>query len=193
MFLVARPEMGDPTFSHSVVLLFPASIEASDGSERIIVGLIVNRTARVHLSEIFPDEKTLKDRTETAYFGGPVAVHAYCALFRSPKEFKQAVHLFADVYVSFDADFIKEHLKTAGETSDLRLFLGRSQWAPEQLHNEMDLGAWYSVSAETNLIFSSNPEYLWNSLMERAAPGPVAKALPAPGTATQLAAAARKS
>jgi hypothetical protein len=40
----------------------------------------------------------------------------------------------------------------------------------------MDLGAWYSVPAETSLVFSSSPEYLWHNLLEQADPGPVVKA-----------------
>ena len=176
VFLVARPEIGDPIFQQSVVLLFPASIAASEGGERIMIGLIVNRAASVSLSEFFPEEKTFKNRTETAYFGGPVSVRSFCALFRSKKDAKQAVRLFEDVYVSFDADFIKEHLKKPGDTTDLRLFLGRSQWSPAQLQNERDLGAWYSVPADTSLVFTSNPQYLWHNLIERADPGPIVKA-----------------
>ena len=176
VFLVARPEIGDPIFQQSVVLLFPASVEASEGGARIMIGLMVNRAASVSLGDVFPDEKTFKNRTETAYFGGPVDVRSFCALFRSKKEAKQAVHLFEDVYVSFDADFIKEHLKKPGDTTDLRLFLGRSQWSPAQLQNERDLGAWYSVPAETNSVFTSNPQYLWHNLIERADPGPIVKA-----------------
>ena len=175
VFLVARHEIGDPIFQQSVVLLFPTSVEASEAGARVVIGLIVNRTASVSLSEVFPDEKTFKDRTATAYFGGPVEMRSFSALFRSKKDVKQAVHLFGDVYVSFDADFIEAHLKKPGETTDLRLFLGRSQWSPAQLQNERDLGAWYSVPAESDLVFSSSPQYLWHNLLEKAAPGPIAK------------------
>jgi putative AlgH/UPF0301 family transcriptional regulator len=172
-FLIARPEIGDPVFKESVVVLFPSSVVASEGTERVVIGLIVNRPARVALNEFFPDDKAFKDRSETAYFGGPVDVRSFCALFRSAKEFKQAVRLFSDVHVTFDSNFIAQHLKKPGEIEDLRLFLGRSQWSPDQLHDEIELGAWYNMPAETNLIFSPSPQYLWNNLLQRAAPGPV--------------------
>jgi putative transcriptional regulator len=172
-FLIARPEIGDPVFKESVVVLFPSSVVASEGRERVVIGLIVNRPARMALSDFFPDDKAFKDRSETAYFGGPVDAHSFCALFRSAKEFKQAVRLFSDVHVTFDSNFIAQRLKKPGEIEDLRLFLGRSQWSPDQLQNEIELGAWYNTPAETNLIFSPNPQYLWNNLLQRAAPGPV--------------------
>jgi putative transcriptional regulator len=167
LYLVARPDLKDPIFKESVVLMFPSSMMAGAGP---VVGLVVNRPARVALSEIFPNDSALKDRSETVYFGGPVYPRSPGVVFRSSKAAKQAALLFGDVYVSFDSDFIKELLKNPERTPDLRLFLGRSQWAPAQLENEMAMRAWYSVRAETNLIFSASPQSLWRNLFERAEP-----------------------
>ena len=172
LFLVARPELGDPIFKESVVLMFPSSVVTREG---LVVGLIVNRPARVALSEIFPNDNALKNGSETAYFGGPVDPRAPGVVFRSSKAVKQAALLFGDVYVSFDPDFIKELFKKPDKTPDLRLFVGRSQWAPVQLQYEMAKGAWYSVRAETNLIFSASPQSLWRKLFERAEPPNVAR------------------
>jgi putative transcriptional regulator len=172
LFLVARPELGDPIFKESVVLMFPSSVVAGQG---LVVGLIVNKPARVALSEIFPNDNALKDRSETAYFGGPVDPRAPGVVFRSSTAAKEAALLFGDVYVSFDPDFIKELLKKPERTPDLRLFVGRSQWIPAQLQNEIAKRAWYSVRAETNLIFSASPQSLWRKLFERAEPLNVAK------------------
>ena len=172
-FLIARPEIGDPIFKESVVVLFPSSVIAAEGEKRVVIGLIVNRPGRIALSDFFPGEKAFKDRSETAYFGGPVDMRSFCALFRSAKEFKQAVRLFGDVHVTFDSNFIAQHLKKPGEIEDLRLFLGRSQWSQEQLQGEIDLGAWDNMPAEMNLIFTPYPQYLWNDLLQRAAPGPI--------------------
>ena len=157
LFLVARPELGDPLFKESVVMMFPSSVEVGEG---LVVGLILNKPARVALSEIFPNDDALKNRSETAYFGGPVDPLAPGAVFRSSKAVKKAVLLFGDIYASFDPDLIKELLKKPEETPDLRLFVGRSQWASAQLQNEMAMRAWYSVRAETNLIFSASPQSL---------------------------------
>jgi len=172
LFLVARPELGDPLFKESVVLIFPSSVVAVKG---LVVGLIVNRPARIALSKIFPEDDALKARSETAYFGGPVDPTAPGVVFRSSQAVKHAVLLFGDVYVSFDPDLIKELLKKPEERPDSRLFVGRSQWASAQLQNEMAMRAWYSVRAETNLIFSASPQSLWRKLFEREEPPDVAK------------------
>jgi len=102
-------------------------------------------------------------------------VRAPGVVFRSSKAAKQVAPLFGDVYVSFDPDFIKELLKGPEKTPDLRLFVGRSQWEPAQLQNEIVAGALYSVRAETNLIFRDNTQYLWRKLVERVEPAPLAK------------------
>lgn len=172
LFLVARPGLGDPMFKESVVLMIPSSVGAGEG---LIVGLIVNRPARVALSEIFPDDEVLKNHSDTAYFGGPVYARVPGVVFRSSKAVKQAALLCRDVYVSFDPDFIKELLKEPEKTPDLRLFVGRSQWAPAQLQNEVVVGAWDPLRAETNLIFRANPQFLWRKMFERAEPAPFAK------------------
>jgi putative transcriptional regulator len=177
LFLVAHPELRDPVFKESVVLMFPAPVWVGEG---LVVGLILNKPARIELSEIFPDDKELKNRSEIAYFGGPVDPRAPAVVFRSGKPAKQAVLLFGDVYVSFDPNFIKELLNEPEKTPDLRLFVGRSQWAPAQFQNEMVVGAWYSVRAETDLIFSASPQYLWRKLLDRVRPDPVAKASDVP-------------
>lgn len=169
VFLVARPELRDPVFKESVVLRLPSSVGVGEG---LVVGLILNKPARIALSDIFPDDQALENRSETAYFGGPVDPRAPGVLFRSSKPAKQATLLFGDIYLSFDPDFIREILKAPEKTPNLRLFLGRSQWAPAQLQYEMSMGAWLSVRAETNLIFSPSPQYLWRKLFDRAEPAP---------------------
>lgn len=171
-FLVARPELREPIFKESVVLRLPSSVGVGEG---LVVGLILNKPARIALSDIFPDDQALENRSETVYFGGPVEPRAPGVVFRSSKLVKQAALLFGDIYVSFDPDFIRELLKEPEKTPDLRLFVGRSQWARAQLQNEMALGAWLSVQAETNLIFSATTQYLWRKLFDRAEPAPVAK------------------
>jgi putative transcriptional regulator len=170
-FLVARPELREPIFKESVVLRLPSSVGVGEG---LVVGLILNKPARIALSDIFPGDQALENRSETVYFGGPVEPRAPGVVFRSSQPVKQAAMLFGDIYVSFDPDFIRELLKEPEKTPDLRLFVGRSQWARAQLQNEMAMGAWLSVRAETNLIFSPNSQYLWRKLFDRAEAAPVA-------------------
>ncbi|HXZ13609.1 MAG TPA: YqgE/AlgH family protein, partial [Candidatus Sulfotelmatobacter sp.] len=139
LFLVARRELPDVLFKESVILMLPST------DTDLVVGLIVNKPTRVPLRDVFPKNPDLKDRPDTIYFGGPVDIHTPSVLFLSSKPAEQAVHLDGDLYISFNSDFIEETLvKPKEEMRDMRLFLGRSQWAPEQLQGEILRGAWYS-------------------------------------------------
>jgi putative transcriptional regulator len=171
LFLVARASVQDPFFQESVVLMLPLY----DTEPRIVIGLIVNKPTHISLSKVFPKEKSLRDRADTVYFGGPVDTESPGAVFRAAKPAKQAFHLFDDLYVTFDSDFIVDLLKKTKNDGSVRVFLGRAQWAPEQLEGEMLLRGWYSEHAESSLIFSTAPQTVWHILFQRAEPGPVAE------------------
>src|SRR5690349_11331543 len=69
LVLVASPELRDPNFAESVVLvLFPASGGAT--------GVILNRPTTLQWKDAFPDDAALAKRTEAIYFGGPVTLGA---------------------------------------------------------------------------------------------------------------------
>jgi len=170
LFLVAHTGLGDPFFKESVVLMFPTSATKSP----LTVGLIVNKPTHVALSDIFPDDTTMKNVTETAYFGGPVEPKIAGVVFRASEAPKKASLLFGDVYVTFEPDFVKELLKKTEKRPELRLFIGRAQWAPGQLQGEMAAGAWFGVPAETGIIFDGKPQFLWNKMNDKVEHGPVA-------------------
>jgi putative transcriptional regulator len=162
--LIARNQVNDPYFRHSVVLMLPET------ETQQVVGLIINRPTRLTLGRLFPDSPELKARTEHAYFGGPVDVRTPSVVFRSQKEPGNAVRLYGSVYLTFDSDLISNAFQSSKPGSGPRLFLGRAQWAPGQLDNEIRLGGWYRIKAEGDLVFSPNPDNLWRTLHARAAP-----------------------
>jgi putative transcriptional regulator len=169
-FLIAKRELRNPLFEKSVVLMMPFR------NEDLVVGLIVNRATRVPLSDAFPKESSFKNRTDTIYFGGPVDTDTPGMLFRSSKDFKKAYHLNSDLYVTFDADLIDSLLKKKpGQVSDTRVFLGRSQWAPDQLRDEMEAGAWFGEQEENRIVFSEQVGDVWPQLIGSLEPGDVAE------------------
>lgn len=181
VYLVARHGLSDPFFAHSVVLMLPST------ELPLVVGLIINRPTRIPLRQLFPQNPALNSKTQTAFFGGPVDVRDPSVAFRTSQPPKGAIHLVDDVYLSFDPHFIDTLLKNPQGTQDVRVFLGRSQWAPAQLQDEILQGAWYSVEAESKLIFDSDPQQVWHTLLDRARPANVVDyRVPAPATPTRL-------
>lgn len=164
VFLVARRQVQDPFFWHSVVVMLP-SVKSP-----LVVGLIVNKPTRMSLGKLFPKSPAFENRTDHAYFGGPVDVGIASLVFQSPKAPEHAFHVYGDVYLTFDSSLISTVLQTSQPNSKVRLFLGRAQWGPGQLRNEMREGGWYRLEGAGNLIFSTAPQSLWLRLHSRAKP-----------------------
>lgn len=186
-FLVARNQIQDPFFRHSVVFMLP------EQNGPLIVGLIINRPTRVTLNKLFPDLPEFKDHTEPAYFGGPVDVRTPSVVFRSSTAPERAVQLYNNIYLTFDHDLITKLFQNTQKAGMPRMFLGRAQWAPGQLQNEIRMGGWYRIRADYNLIFTSHPDDIWRTLHDRAAPSkyiryrvPPGSSQPAPGKASVM-------
>lgn len=176
-FLVARHQIQDPFFRQSVVLMLP-SVKSP-----LIVGLIVNKPTRMTVGKLFPQSPEFSSRTEAAYFGGPVSVGVASLLFQSPTAPEHALRVFGNVYLTFDPNLITSTFRNSKPNSRLRLFLGRSQWGPNQLQKEMHEGAWDKVEAQGNLIFTIGPQNLWRILHNQAAPSKYIKyRIPASGS-----------
>jgi putative transcriptional regulator len=160
-FLVASPEMGDPVFRQSVIMMIP-TIEAP-----LLAGVIINEPTGTAAHEVFPHFPALKDAQASAYYGGPVDNGKPTVALRGAAPPGKATQVFDDVYVSTDADTIAQILKDPAHPGDVRIFLGRAQWLDEQLHFEIMEGAWYVVPADADQVFSTDPAHLWRKLVER--------------------------
>lgn len=160
-FLVATRDLPDPLFQQSVILMIP------DTPPPLVVGLIVNKPTDKQLKELLPDSSFLKNRSDVAYFGGPVDVNEPTLVFRSGIAPERVMSLFEDVYAALNPERVADLLK--GRTlQDLRLYFGRAQWSREQLHSEMLRGSWYVVPADPSFVFSADPKQVWHALVERA-------------------------
>jgi putative transcriptional regulator len=160
IFLVAKPELQDPSFAQSVVLVvFP-----KDGGP---VGVILNRPTRLTLKDGFPEQPQLKDRDDTLYFGGPVQTTGLMFLFRGDGKDDNAFPVVGDLYLSGDGELL-HRLLSEKSTAVQRFFLGYSGWTGPQLEHEIALGAWYVIEADLETVVRTDPKTLWRDLMRRA-------------------------
>ncbi|MBH0193969.1 MAG: hypothetical protein HP492_19770, partial [Nitrospira sp.] len=75
VLLVASPSLADPNFQHTVLLIFNHGPEGT-------VGLVLNRSTDVMLSEVLPDVIALKGTSHRVFVGGPVVPTQLLMLFR---------------------------------------------------------------------------------------------------------------
>lgn len=156
IFLVARTELPDPNFADSVVLVMN---NLGDGP----VGLIINRPTKIPVAELFPDLKRLAPLHDRIYFGGPVEIRTVWFLFRAVKRPEHAIEACDGIYVSADRELLLRLLHRDKPMEGLRIFIGHSGWAPEQLQNEISRGDWTLKHAESDAVFNGQIEHPWQT------------------------------
>lgn len=162
-FLVAKPDLGDPFFEQSVVLMLPPP------AIPLIAGVIINKPTTLSVKQIFPKASGLAAPSDMVYFGGPVEPDAVLMVRRTSAPIKNERHVFADLYLTVDPNDISTLLQSKDlDRANLRLFRGYSQWGRDQLRAEKMEGSWDEVPANPELVFTSNPKQLWRQLSERA-------------------------
>ena len=161
-FLVASPDLPDPLFQQTVILMLPPS------EMPIVAGVVINKPTKITFGQLFGHSPAIRNQAESVYFGGPVEVTSPTILMRAAQAPDATTRLFENVYMSVDTGSVREFLKRPGSDKDLRLFLGRAQWTVDQLHSEILRGAWVIAAASPELVFSPDPGSVWRVLVQRA-------------------------
>jgi len=160
VLLVASPSLDDPNFRESVVLIVEHGPEGT-------LGLILNRSTKVLLSEVLPDLTVLKGTSYRLFAGGPVAPTSLLLLFRLKEAPADARSVFDGVYVGGTPKVLERIITQAKPTETFRAFAGFAGWAPGQLKYEMLQGGWATLPSDSIDIFDKDPAVLWSDCIDR--------------------------
>ena len=150
--LVASPQLTDPNFARTLVLVI-------DHSQEGALGVVVNRPMTKTIQELWREVGSAPCHSrQPVYVGGPVpgpllSLHSKPAL----AEMEPAPGVF------FAAK--KQHLDelVLSEEPAYKVFLGHAGWGAGQLESEIDQGAWRSLSATAEYVFSTD-DTLWETI-----------------------------
>ena len=156
MFLVAEPDLRDPNFARSVVLLI-------DYGEHGANGVIVNRRTEARLTDLLPEIEEKKGAEGRVFLGGPVSPEGVLVLLRSGEPPEGSQPVFADVYASARRDLLEQLIQGGGT---FRVYAGHAGWAPGQLDWEILRGGWALVPADADAVFDEEPNEVWNRMRE---------------------------
>lgn len=168
VLLVAMPQVLDPFFHRSVILLVHHEDEGS-------FGFIVNRTTGIRLQEILEGmEVSWRGGEEAvAHFGGPVQPQLGTVLF-APGEVETEASTEVLPGISL-TQHIGDLVSLAGTPPDnFRLFLGYAGWGSGQLMEEIVRNDWLTAPARLDLIFASDPEDVWSAALKSVGVDPAA-------------------
>ena len=117
-FLVARPNLVDPLFEQSVILMLPPP------AVPLIAGVIINKPTSVPVKRVFPRAVDLKEPTDSAFFGGPVEPESALLVRRTNNPLKDEMRVVGDLYLSVDPQVIAQVLKNPDQDKqDLDQFM----------------------------------------------------------------------
>ncbi len=150
--LVASPQLADPNFRHTVVLIIEHNDEGA-------FGLVLNRTSNKSVKQVW--ERVTDEPCESEqplHVGGPVggpliAVHQ--------DEVFSDLQLLPGVHLATEKD--KLHQLVLQKERTYRIFVGYAGWGSGQLESEMEAGAWITATATADYIFFA-PEDLWKKV-----------------------------
>jgi putative transcriptional regulator len=169
-FLLSMPQLMDPNFSRTVVLLCK---HTEDGA----FGLIVNRplvtTGRVTLNL---DPPVSTDRELEVWVGGPVEPQRSWVLVGEELDEAEALRgmRIADgLYLSTSPDLLRRLLEPTPPPLT-RFIVGYSGWGPGQLEAELAASSWLMSDIDRDLIFNTPAERLWEAAIRRLGADPAA-------------------
>ena len=161
--LIAMPEMGDPRFTHSVVLLCSHSDEGA-------MGLIVNKPAGdlqlgalLEQMDITPAPGV---QSRAVYFGGPVEGGRGFVL-HSP-DYGSAIHTLEvtpEIAMTATLDVLEDIANGGGPERALML-LGYAGWGPGQLEDELGRNGWLTADASGELVFDLPDGQKWTHALK---------------------------
>lgn len=159
-FLIAGPEMRDPNFSETVVLLL-------EYDETGALGLIINWPTEMPADHVLPDVEGLAESPHQVFIGGPVQRGQITLLVQADEAPGDARHVFADIYFSGSGDLLRRLASETDSDKQFRLYLGFAGWGAGQLDAELARGGWRVLPGEAPIVFDPSPESVWSELVER--------------------------
>lgn len=156
--ILAMPQLGDPNFHRSVVLM----IEHGEGGS---MGLVINRGAPLTLGELARGQsmKIAQERTQQPVFlGGPVEPHRGFIL-HDDESIPEKHPVMPGLYLSVTLDALAPLLENPSPR--VRFCLGYAGWGPRQLEGEMERGSWLFSEATAQAILEGNPSQLWDETL----------------------------
>lgn len=168
VLLVAMPQVLDPFFQRSVVLLVHHEDEGS-------FGFIINRTTGIRLTEILEGMEVgwQGEGEAVAHFGGPVQPQLGTVLFAPGEvETEASTEVFPGVALT---QHIGDLVRLAEAPPDsFRLFLGYAGWGSGQLMEEILRNDWLTAPALVDLIFAPDPDEVWSAALHAVGVNPAA-------------------
>ena len=168
-FLLSMPQLIDPNFKRTVVLL------CTHGEEGAF-GLVVNRPLVTSGRVVVSLDPPVSTECELeVWVGGPVDPQSSRMLVgrENGGDLGDGLRIADGLYLSTSCDLLRRLLEREAPPRT-RLVVGYSGWGPGQLEAELRESAWLIGEIDRELIFGTPPELMWETAIRRLGADPAA-------------------
>lgn len=155
--LVATPEMLDPNFARTVILMI-------EHDEKGALGVVLTQPTRLELADLLPEWGDVAAPPSNVFRGGPVSPEVAITLADTPGHPPEDFMPIVGAVGLVDAG----HGPTSmGGVLRARVFSGYSGWMAGQLEHENEGKSWFVVEPDPGDPFDDMPDTLWERVLER--------------------------
>jgi putative transcriptional regulator len=161
--LVAAPELADPNFARTVVLMVLHNEEGA-------FGLVVNRPYGMaplgaFLRGLGKDPGDAEREVEF-FYGGPVEPGIGFVVHGADYAIEATRNVTAELRVTSDPAILRDILDGRGPARPL-ITLGYAGWGPSQLESELARQDWLTIPAGADLVLALPPARKWRAALDR--------------------------
>jgi putative transcriptional regulator len=162
-FLIATPEMQDPRFAETVVMMIRHN---RDGAMGIVINRPVGELALSGLLDAIGEKGDAASGTVPVFQGGPVQLELGFVLHSTDYRQPETIDVTADIAMSASPQIFHDIATKAGPKQSLIAF-GYAGWGPGQLEGELARNAWFTAPADPRMLFDEDRDKVWERAMER--------------------------
>jgi putative transcriptional regulator len=161
--LIATPDMGDPRFARTVILVV-------EHNQRGALGIVINRPVGerplASVLDSFGEKTNGTKGTARLFWGGPVQPGAAFVIHSAEYGRAGTIDIDGRVAMTSSLEILRDIAGNRGPKKSLLAF-GYAGWGPGQLEGELKLQAWFTAPADLNLIFDDERETVWEKALAR--------------------------
>jgi len=159
--LLSMPQLQDPNFTRTVVLL-------CDYTEEGAFGLVLNRPTDMPATSMVKLEPPIVGGNELPLgIGGPVEPERGWILTHVPPEDAEYREIQEGLYLSTSPYLLRRVLSTVPAPERVRVLAGYAGWGPGQLDAELAHSSWLMADVELDLVFDVAATAMWDTAIRR--------------------------
>jgi len=158
--LAAWPDLMDPNFMHSVILICRHSDEGA-------FGFVLNDPLEIDTKTLLAAHSVFGRIALPVFKGGPVDADTLQFVHRLPHEIPGAQEVSDELWIGGDFEALARFVERNPERAlgEVRLLLGYSGWGAGQLDEELVGGSWVPAPPDADEVFARDPTRAWKRVL----------------------------